>query len=139
MDLIWSARDWLAANFFVLSPLFFVGVILTVVLPGILVSLIEDRLPDPHTGFRRSDAVPLTPPAYLRFLAFIFSQGALDISGSGGRFIVRLLRVVLVVVYSGLFVGFVALSSEGFEFDPGADILRTDMQRSVDATSQTGS
>ncbi len=133
MDLIWSARDWVAANFFVLGPLFFVGLILTVVLPGILVSLIGDRLPDPRTGFRKSDAVPFTPPAYLRFLAFIFSQGALDISGPGGRVIVRLLRWVLVLTYAILFVGFVALVSEGLTFDPDADILKTDMQRSMGA------
>lgn len=95
--------------------------------PSLLVSVFSDQLPDPRTGFRHSDALPLLPPAYFRFLRFVFSPTGLQRPLSG--LLVRLLRLAIVVAYGGCLTFFVwSISQNAGPLDP--ELLKTDQQRS---------
>lgn len=51
------------------------------------------------------------------------------ISGPAGRWLIRLIRLVTVIAYAGIIALFIASVTEGYVFDPDADILKSDMQR----------
>ena len=129
MELLYSARSWVLAHLDLVGPPLFYGIVLVVLLQLLLAWMVRDRLPDAQTGFRRSDGFPMTPPAQLRSWAFLFGPRGMEISGPAGRGLIRLFRLVTVLVYVTLALVFVAEVTDGYVFDPDAEILQTDSQR----------
>ncbi len=129
MEVFGWAQRWILNHFDLIAGLVFPCVILMLVLPMVLVSMIGDRLPDAVTGFRRSDAFPIMPSAHFRSLAFLFGRRGMELSGPAGRWLIRVIRLATVVCYVSIFALFIASVTEGYVFDPNADILKSDMQR----------
>lgn len=137
MQVFGWAQSWILNHFDLIGALVFPCVILIFVLPSVLVSMIGDRLPDAKTGFRRSDAIPIMPSAHFRSLAFLFGRRGLELSGPAGRWLIRLYRMATIVAYVSLFSMFIASVTEGYIFDPDADILKSDIQRGTEGGQQT--
>ena len=135
MEVFGWAQAWILNHFDLIGGLLFPSAILMFVLPMVLVSMIGDRLPDAETGFRRSDAIPIMPSAHFRSLAFLFGRRGMELSGPGGRWLIRVIRLVSVVAYVSVFALFIASVTEGYVLDPNADILKADMQR-IEASGQ---
>lgn len=96
-----------------------------------------EALPDPATGFRRSDALPLGPVRWIRYLAFLYASHAPALARPGRRWRFAVLRwatPISLVAFLGISVLWVAESS-GLRFDPDADILKSDIQRSAEAAA----
>ena len=139
----WAAIVWSwAVDHAELLSLIFVPVWLLAMLgPKLLVdSIPEPSLPDAVTGFRRSDALPIMPPSYVRFLTFLYSAHAVGMAMPHRRWLVRLVRIAVLATYlllGGLFVFSIASDTR---FDPDADILKTDSQRAIEtAGGRSGS
>jgi hypothetical protein len=129
MDLFGEVQAWILTHFHLIAGFLFPAMVLLWILPGVLVSIIGDQLPDAETGYRSSDAIPCLPSAHRRSWAFLFGRRGMEVSGPTGRFVIRLIRLLSVVGYGTLLILFVASATEGYVFDPNADILKTDRQR----------
>lgn len=133
MDWLDVARSWALNHLDLIGPAFFVAVVLNAMLPLVLVSMIGHRLPDVQTGFRQSDAFPIMPSAYFRYLAFIFGRRGLELSGPAGRGLIRVIRLLKVTLYVALFSLFFASVTEGYVFDPNSEFLKSDSQKAIEA------
>ncbi|MGV8930309.1 MAG: hypothetical protein ACOH1E_11200 [Brevundimonas sp.] len=129
MEVFGWVQAWILNHFGLIAGLLFPVWVLLFFLPGALVSVIGDRLPDAETGYRKSDAVPYLPSAHVRSWAFLYGRRGMEVSGPTGRWLIRLIRLATVVVYVSLFAIFIASATDGYVFDPNADILKSDMQR----------
>ena len=101
--------------------------------PFFLVIIVYHHLPDARTGFRRGDAIPVTPTAYFRYLNFLFGPRGIELAGPMGRVLIRLFRLVTMAAYVGLFSVFIVAITDGYIFNPRAEILKSDLQRSIEA------
>ncbi len=129
MEVFGWVQAWILNHFELIGGFLFPVAVLLFVLPSVLVSVISDRLPDAETGFRRSDAIPYLPAAHIRSWAFLYGPRGLEVSGPTGRMLIRLIRLLTWVWYVSILAIFVALITDGYVFDPNADILKSDMQR----------
>jgi hypothetical protein len=132
MEVFGWIQSWILNHFELIAGLLFPVWVLMFVLPGVLVSVIGDRLPDAETGYRRSDAIPFLPSAHIRSWAFLYGRRGMEVSGPTGRKLIRLIRLLTWVWYVSALVIFIALMSDGYVFDPNADILKSDMQRALE-------
>lgn len=132
-------RSWGAEHAYLLSFLFVPLWFLVVLGPKLLAdSMPEGSLPDAGTGFRRSDALPIMPPAYFRYLAFLYSPHSIRSAMSHRRWLIRLIRRSTVVLYVTLFGVFLASATQGYVFDPSSEFLKSDSQKAVEAAGTGG-
>lgn len=137
IEAVYDARSWILNHWEVIGTPLLVAIVLNALLPAQLVARIRHRLPDPVTGFHSADAFPIWPAAHVRLMVFVFSRRGMELSGPGGRVLIRMIRWLTVAQYITVFVLFFASATEGYVFDPHAEILKSDAERAIEAAGQS--